>query len=237
MNHLDNPAGRLFLILQKAKKINDQVKTKEAWAEIFGVENENRAEILRKLGEVNQIPATIREKIYSLDNVNHELALKRLGKVETALSKINFNAIWKNFKDAIDEATMLSIEYCSDILSRNFKKKVLEKNDLENVQKRVQEFKKELSEIEIDLELHRFIYEKLSEIERAIFDYELTGSAAIKKEVESALGSSFLNTELLKRDEKMTKKFFEFIGYVSSIVHLTEYGPLLKEQITLLIGQ
>ena len=180
MNHNDNPAGRLFLILQKSKKIDDQVKMKNAWSEIFDVESENSAKILRKLGEINQLPSEIREKIHSLDNVNHKLALKQMYKVEAALSKINFNSTWKNFKNSIDEATMLSIEYCSDILSRNFNNKVLDENELKSLKTRAQEFKNDLSNYEIDLELKKYIYEKVGEIERAIFDYELTGSVTIK---------------------------------------------------------
>ena len=235
MNHSDNPAGRLVLLLEQALEINDQAKMKEALAKLFDLKEGNQSEILRKLGELQQIPSQIREKVYSLD-VNQELLLEGLKNVERALSSIRFGSQWKIFKKFIDEKTVYSIKVCSDQLSKHAPEQVLTTDELDRLKERVRTFKDQLNEFKVDPELYRFIFEKVDDIERAIFDYNLTGAVLVQKEVESVVGSSFFRSELLRKNESTTKKLFEFIGYVSSIVHLTEYGPLLKEQVNLLLG-
>ncbi|MEX0661197.1 MAG: hypothetical protein WEA58_10160 [Balneolaceae bacterium] len=235
MNHFDNPAGRLVLLLEQSLEIDDQVKMKEALTKLFNIELDHQSEILRKLGELQQIPSRIREKVHSLD-VNQELLLEGLKNVEIALSSIRFGSQWKIFKKFIDEKTVYSIKVCSDALSKHTPEKVLTVDELDKLKERVRIFKDQLHEYDIDPELNRFIFEKVGDIERAIFDYNLTGAVLIQKEVESIVGSSFFRNELLRKNESVTKNLFEFIGYVSSIVHLSEYGPLLKEQVNLLIG-
>lgn len=235
-NHTNNPAGRLFLILQKAQKIDDRKKVKEAWAEIFDLDPKNTAEILRKLGEVNKLPATIREDVTSQEDENHQLHLKKLGVVERALSNINFNSSWQGIKKQLDEATILSIEHCSDMLSKYSNEKVLEEDDLEVLRNKVQEFKNDLSGYEIDHQLSSLIFDKVNDIERAIFDYELKGTASIQKEVESAFGSYFMQIEVMQKDEKVAVKFFEFLSHISALIHVSEYAPALVEHVVKLLG-
>jgi len=235
-NHTNNPAGRLFLILQKAQKIDDQKKVKEAWADIFDLDPKNTAEILRKLGEVNKLPAVIRNNVNNLDGVNRQLHLKKLGVVERALSNINFNSRWQGIKKLLDEATVLSIEHCSDMLSQYSNEKVLEEDDLEVLRKKVQEFKNELSGFEIDHQLSSLIYEKINDIERAIFDYELKGTASIKKEVESAFGSCFIEINVFQKDKKISGMFFRFLTRISTILHLSENAPALKDYMIKMLG-
>lgn len=235
-NHTNNPAGRLFLVLKKAQKIENRKKVRQGWAEIFETEPNNTSEILRKLGEVNKLPATIRDHVTSLNGVNHELHLKKLNVVEKALSNINFNSSWQGIKKQLDEATVLSIEHCSDLLSQHSSEKALEKKDLDKLKQRVQDFKNELSEYEIDHQLSSLIYNKVNDIERAIFDYELKGTASIKKEVESAFGSYFMQIEVMQKDEKVAVKFFEFLTRISTVIHLSEYAPALKDYMIKLLG-
>lgn len=235
-NHTNNPAGRLFLILKKSQKIGEQKKVREAWAEIFNLDSKNTSEILRKLGEVNQLPARIRNDVNHLDSINHQLHLKKLGVVERALSSINFNSRWQGIKKLLDEATILSIEHCSDLLSQHTNEKVLEENDLDNLRSKIQEFKNELSAYDIDHQLSTLIYDKVSDIERAIFDYELVGTNSVKKEVESAFGSFIVEINVLQKDKKIANKFFDFLTRVSTIAHLSEYAPALEASVLKLLS-
>lgn len=234
MNHNDNPAKRLLLFLQRAKKIDENKKMGEAFAEIFKVDPEQRSAILRHLGEIQKLPLSIRQEIQTIEE-DHGIYLDKIERVERALSKINFGSKWRNFQQGIDEATLTQLTFSSKLLSDNSKFKHLEEKDLNKLKEKVQSFKNELSGFDIDTDLNHLIFEKLNDIERAIFDYQLTGSALIQKEVESAIGSVTMNPKLASKDITVVRKFFNFLGDISVTLHLIEYTPELNEFVQLLL--
>lgn len=235
MSHTDNPAGRLLLVLQKSQKIDNEKKTNQAFAEIFDVDPKDRSEILHKLGLVNQLPYKIRKQVLSLE-INHNLFLKNLNKVEAAFSNINFAANWKRFKDSIDGETLLSLEHCSEVLSNELEEKDLDENDIESLKDKVNEFKDELSNYQIDPVLSRLIFEKLNDIERAIFDYRLSGTVLIQKEVDAAITNALMRVDLLEKDKETSKKWIDFLHNLSVTIHLSETGFALTQYATKLLS-
>lgn len=228
MKHNDNPAKRLLNFLKKGQSESENKNMGEALADIFGVKPDQRSEILRCLGEVQKLPSSVRNEIIDIDE-DHNLYLDKINRIEKALSKINFGAKWRVFKQAIDEATITQLTFCSKLLSDNSKFKPLEEKDLNNLKEKVQSFKSELSEYDIDPDLSRLIYEKVNDIERVIFDYQLTGSALIQKEVESAIGQIVLHPDLVKKEKSLAKKFFSLLSYISITINVVEKVPKLTE--------
>lgn len=235
MNHNDNPAKRLLIFLEKAQKIDENKSMGEAFAEIFNIESNQRSEILRHLGEIQKLPLSIRRGIRSTEGDDHEIYLDKIDRVEKVLSKINFGSKWRSFQQGIDEATLTQLTFSSKLLSDNSKFKFLEDDDLSTLKEKVQLFKNELSDLHIDPDLNHLIFGKLNDIERAIFDYHLTGSAHIQKEIESALGSVVMNPKLARKEKGVVRKFFNFLGDISVTLHLVEYTPELNEFVQLLL--
>jgi len=234
MNRKDNPAGRLLLILQKSQKIDPAKKMREAWAEIFEVDSDNTSEILRNLGLLHQLPSEIRNQVYSIDGEDHDLYLDKISRVENALSNINLKARWKNFKETIDEATLTELKFCSKLLSKKSEFRTIDKKDREDLLKRIQDLKNEMSDFNINEDLRRAIFDKLSEIERAIFDYRLTGGVLIKKEVESALANVVVRA--LNQDESLTRKLLDLFAYIAATITVGEHSYQLAQKITQLLN-
>ena len=228
MNHNDNPAKRLLQILEKAQKVDENKSMGDAFAEIFDNDPNQRSEILRNLGELQKLPLSIRSEVQSIKK-DHSIYLDKINRIEKALSKINFGAKWRNFQQGIDEATITQLTFCSELLSNNSKFKHLEKKDLNKLKEKVQSFKNELSGFDIDTDLNQLIFEKLNDIERAIFDYQLTGSALIQKEVESAMGQIVLHPALVEKDKSVVRKFFSLLSYISTTIDVVERAPKLTE--------
>lgn len=236
MNHNDNPARRLLLFLEKGQKVDENKTVGKALAEIFTLDSDQLSGILRCLGEIQKLPMSIRKQIKSIEN-DSSLYLNKITRVEQALSNINFGAKWRSFKQRIDEATLTELKFSSKLLSDNSIYKPLYDDDLSKLKEKVQSFKNDLSSFEIDHDLSQLIFEKVSEVERAIFDYQLTGSAQIQKEVESALASIALKPTLASKDVGAVRKFFNFLGDISVSLHLIEYTPELNEFMQLLLDK
>lgn len=236
MKHNDNPAKRLLQILEKAQKVDENKSMGDAFAEIFDNDPNQRSEILRNLGELQKLPLSIRSEVQSIKK-DHSIYLDKINRIEKALSKINFGAKWRNFQQGIDEATITQLTFCSELLSNNSNFKPLEEEDLNKLKKKVESFKNKLSGFDIDTDLNHLIFEKLNDIERAIFNYQLTGSALIQKEVESAIGCVSMHPKSASKDVGVVRKFFNFLGDISVSLHLIEYTPELNEFAQLLLDK
>ena len=219
IKHTDNPAGRLFLILKKAKKIDKQTKMKNAWAEILGVESKDSAELLRKIGKVNQLPFDIKKGVKSIDDQDHELYLRGLGKVENALGNINFNSSWNGFLNIIDDTTVASLEFTSNLLSRENGEHGLSQKDIDNLLDITQKFKKELVDSDVPEPLQKFILERLNAIESAIHDYKISGVKPIETEIERSVGSLVMRRGIYNKDKSWSKKFFNLISKIGTIIN------------------
>lgn len=235
MNHNDNLAKRLHWILEKSLEVSDDKKMIEAFSEILNVQANRPNEVLKKVGEVYKLPDEIRKEVKKIEGEDHKFYLEDLSRVEMALGKINFGSRWSTFKKLIDKSNLTELKFISKLLSENSKFKPLDEDDLNKLKDKVQSFKNELSDFKIDPDLNRLIFEKVNDIERAIFDYQLTGSALIQKEVESALGHVAMNPKLASKDIGAVRRFYNFLGDISVSLHLIEYTPELNEFMQLLL--
>ena len=83
-----NPAGRLHeLIVKAATTRNPQsaLTIKEAWRHALEVDPDDDSTLLRRLGLVYALPAQIRAQVSELPGETHELYLRHLPRIESAL--------------------------------------------------------------------------------------------------------------------------------------------------------
>ena len=120
MKELNNPAARLHAFLQKAKQNTEYAGTlsTEVWPKLLNVPKEDQALMFKRFGGVMELPLLIKERIENLPNINHELQLRWMSKVNQAFQANNFSAAFASFIGKIDDSTLLGIEHCADILSR-----------------------------------------------------------------------------------------------------------------------
>jgi predicted transcriptional regulator len=227
IKHTDNPAGRLFLILKKARSINKQSKMRTAWAEILEVDPKDTTELLRKIGKVNQLPFDIKDRIKSINNEDHELYLRKLNKVEQALGKLNFNSRWDGFLNIIDDTTVSSLEFISNLLAKENYEKGLSKKEIDELLDLTQKFKKELIDSNIPEAVKKFILERLNAIESAIHDYKISGIKPIEIEIERSVGSLFMKRGIYNKEPKWGKKFINFIIKIAPFISFVNDGQTL----------
>jgi len=227
IKHTDNPAGRLFLILKKAQSINKQSKMRTAWAEILEVDPKNTAKLLKKIGKVNQLPSDIKSRVEAIDDEDHELYLRRLDKVEQALGSLNLNSRWDNFLNIIDETTVSSVEFTSNLLSKKNGEKGLSEKQINELLEITKKFKKELIDSAIPEAIKKFILERLNSIEGAIHDYKISGIKPIEIEIERSVGSFFMRRGIYNKEPKWGNRFLEFITKIATFVSFANDGQAL----------
>src|SRR4051812_48120408 len=114
----DNPAGRLHAILQKGKSMPDHMVTREAWAQLLNVKADDTPLLLRKVADVMNLYSQTRQLVTELKHSDVELLTKDFAEIDAALSLVNFDATWNQFKSRLSPLVMRSLEWCSFELSR-----------------------------------------------------------------------------------------------------------------------
>lgn len=153
MDHSNNPAGRLYLLLTEGKKKSDDTKSREIWAELLDVEPNDTSLLLRRLAKVIDLPAQIREQINKEQEINHDTFLKGMPNIEDALSRIDITKAWKAFKERVNDVSINSLEFCGEHLSRKNPDIPAKYDDLKKIHDDVRQLFDEVFEGDLDEEL------------------------------------------------------------------------------------
>ena len=213
------PAQRLLAILEAAKQKTDQ-KAENAWCSILGVAEGNKAQLLRRLGLVMELPFQIKEEIKRIPQLEHAVYLKWMPDVEAGFSSINLGRNFSEFRNPVTATALYGLEVCSEILSRYSAEKILNPMDLDTLDTDVNSLIDELLKSEIDRDLKSFVLSKLDDVHIAILDYKYAGLKPLRKAVEAVIGSVVFEKDLHAKlgKTKYSRKFWSVMNRTAMIV-------------------
>ena len=131
----ENPAGRLFKILTTAKAAKDNLPIKQVWANTFELDATDTSSLLLSVAELINLIRVTKNAIQKIEGIDHKIYLQPFNKIERALAVTNLEATWQSFKNHLDDATMVALQFCSDTLSRQAGEEEISKEDLDNLLK------------------------------------------------------------------------------------------------------
>ena len=241
MNHPNNPAGRLHLLLTEGKKKADNISTKKIWAELLDVDPNDNSLLLRRIGKVIDLPAQIREQIKEdKEIVDHERYLKGISNIENILLQFAFSRPWKFFKEQINDTTLQSLDICDEILSRKRPDKSVKQEELKVIHDDVRQLFNEVFESDLDEELRKFILEHLKQIDLAIQEFKISGTKPLEVAFQAAVGDRVIRNikgEVIKPEElkkkshrESWKKFIKILGHLSTVLSIMVNTNTLSEK-------
>lgn len=99
---------------------------------------------MRRVGHVLSLPSSIKEAMSYVDDIDRDIYLRWLPRVETSFSILNFQMAWRKFIERFDGEIMYGIEICSDRLSRERPEKIADEKLLSNLLEKVNQLLSEL---------------------------------------------------------------------------------------------
>ena len=234
MKAQNNPAGRLGSILKAANSMNDKsVAAKVAWAEILETALDNIPLLLRRLGQVMELPEVVRQQIMRQKDIDQEVYLKWLPKVQRAFGNTNLKAPLSTFTDPIDEAALDGLDFCADLLSRKMPEKILDKGVLKSIYDDTNKLMEDIVGSDIDKDLKIFMLEKLDQVISAIKEYKIKGANPVEKVVESTYGAIVMHENIYKKtkDTKHGSDFWKILSRVAVVVGITVGSIQIGESI------
>lgn len=237
------PAGRLFDILNEAKKKPPATKVRQVWADIFGIEAKDTGTILRMLADLIQLTYKTKSQIQNVENIDHQLYLKPFIKIEAMLSQINLDAQWQSWQQQIDEPTIYGLQFCSDRLNREANFTSLKASELDQIKKALEELTDSVSISQLETSLKLLLVRNLESLRQALIAYKIKGIDGIETELELNLGSLFLNKDKIAASADKTesktfiKKYFKFLDGINKTVSTAkQVDQLTGNSLSKLIG-
>lgn len=210
-----DPAGRLCDLLQAARSKPENKKVRAVWAEVFGVSEKDTGAILRMISDLIQVSYKTKDRILQLENVAHSLYLKPFDNIERLFSQINLEGPWQTGKRCLDEPTIYGLKFCSDQLRREIAVSQVEHQEIENLQKSVNELIEIVIKLDFESSLKSILIRNLESLRAALLAYRIKGIEGIETELELSLGLLILNkSKVADAVEKSSEKRGFFARYL-----------------------
>jgi hypothetical protein len=233
----NNTAGRLYTLLKQLKSKVKTTSIQHAWAEIFNLNKGDLGQILILNAETVKLMEETKNLILK-QKVDHDLYLKPFAKIQRIFA-LSLEHQVQNALELLDEATMVGLEHCDELLSRTAIENQIEKSILEKLLNDIANLEKTVAESTLSDELKSLILDNLFEIKKAIDYYQIHGTQGIEKAVKNTFGSVqyfTINNPIInisnEADKKVIFDYTEFIANIITIVSAGLNAPLLVEKIT-----
>ena len=132
MTQNDNPAGRLYHILEEAKGKPGANSTSQVWAEVLNADPGDNYEIFKRVSSLQKLVKETELLIESRSDLNTPLYLRSFPKIRSVTSGANLSAHWSNYQNNITEETLTRLEFCSEVLSHTSSEGTIPEEELEN---------------------------------------------------------------------------------------------------------
>lgn len=208
-----NPAGRLYHLLNKAVPKNSNRTFGEVWADVFGIDPEDRGRLLVMLSHLIQQIEEGRRVVEENPHLRQDLHLKPFVKLEEAFSRINVEAQWRSWKkNQLPDETLNDLEWCAESLKAVYPEGEIDREKLTELREDVEKLISEVRDADIPEDLKAVIIDGLEHVRRAIVEYDLRGVEGLQQALEQNLGTIVLHQDELTADESRWEIFEKWAG-------------------------
>lgn len=229
-----NPAGRLYHLLKAARPQTSNATFGEVWAEVFGIDPEDRGRLLVMLSHLLQQIEEGKQAVLETQELRQDLHLEPFQKLEKAFSVMNLDGQFNGWKKGhLPDGTLRDLEWCAEALSGIYSEGEIDREELAELQDDIQDLTKKTREADIPEDIRGVILDGLEHIRRAIFEYDLRGVDGLKDALEQNIGAIVLRQQGLDEGDPAWDLVKEWTGRLAKLAFLidsaTQAYPLLAE--------
>lgn len=219
-----NPAGRLHSVLSDAFKRSPKTVVRAVWADVLDVAPDDTGQILFRLAELIQQIAAGRDAVARVEDVDTDLFLRPFGVLEKAFVTVNLEAPWEQFRNRIDPATMVALEYSAEMLSHHMPEDEIPVEKLDDLRAEVEKLLETVLKSDIDEELRTTLVEYLERIRLAILAYRLRGADGLQEALDQTLGLIARRAREARSSSERTlfKRVWELLRNLNTAVSLAK---------------
>jgi hypothetical protein len=205
----DNPAGRLFIILSRARNVgaSPDIRNVTQLARLFDIPNEDseRAtfEVMHRLTELKKLTDETIESLNKIETLDKEPFLRPFPHIEATISRIlsNLAGKWITYHQEIVKIDFVALEFCAHRLSEYPTEQPIRQADFDEILRDVQDLFDEVNREGMPPDLRSFILDQVESIRRAIAEYRIRGVERLREEIGRIIGALYVNYSIVEAPE------------------------------------
>lgn len=223
----NNPAGRLYDLLDAARQYPSEEKTKTVWANVFGLPENDTAGLLNRLADFIELVRTAKSSIVRLSDIDHKLYLKPFENIEALLSQLNFETHWENWRNRLDDFTLYGLQFGADRLARSSGLTPIKDDQLDALRSELDTLIEHVLESpHLPPDLKKLFLRNLEALRQAWSTYRIRGIEGLEQEIERSCGSILLHKDQIRSspansaERKLWEGFLRLVDRLSKQVTL-----------------
>lgn len=196
----NNPAGRLYLILEEARSKANGLATKQVWSEVLK-HDKNTDNVFAYLSSLQVLVAEVKHKVclHIPDLKSQYLTL--YDNIERVTGATNLDAQWSSYRPLLTDAVMVELRFCWIGLRDSCLEKEIDQDKLMSLLSEIRKLIQDALDSDFDITLKQIIVDLLMGVEQSIIEFQLRGPESLQKNLERILGSLRFNYDLFKDKE------------------------------------
>jgi hypothetical protein len=238
---VNNPAGRLYLLLADIRSQPNDTTLQRAWAHALNIDEYDVSNLIVLIAEVVRLVEEVKGRIGN-QNVDQSLYLKPFVKIQRVFT-LSFGHQMTNAKEFLDDATMTGLEYCSELLARTTVEEAINADVLTELQADVDILIEKMLVANLPEDLKLLLLDCLQQIRQAILSYRIHGAKGIEAAIKTTIGSVHYYTMHAQEqptenyDKETFREFISFLEKVLSIVaNALNINLMISGIVTRLLG-
>lgn len=224
----DNPATRLFNLLEAGKAISNGVNCREAWQTILKIDKDE-ALLMSRLSQVMALAPQAREAM--MTNFPEQTASWShwFSQVSTAFNSQQLSGQWATFIDRIDGHAINYLKLNAQMLGYTSSANFITADKISDLRTTLAQFKDELLASDLDDHAKLTILRHVDRLSSAIDEYVITGAVSILDAVDSAIGHVMRDPAYgaALKSAGVGEKFVTILSTVANVVTVAQGLPMI----------
>lgn len=236
----NNPATRLSGILNEFRKEEyRELSIANTCSKIFNFNDKDISEVFLIIGEIFTLLKDTKKDILARKFIDEELFINTFNKLERALSNINPFMRTRELIGNFDEATLMGLRFCAEIIAPNYESFDIDEAKLNKILEDIDNLCKQSIDFALPKEMQDIISKNLDNIRNAILGYKIFGSEKIRENVDLTIMQAVRNAERIKEhsDSSLIKNFFDLLSRLDTLLNVaSKLNEIIAPILPRLIG-
>lgn len=230
---MDNPASRLYSIIEKAyNKLPTfgEKRYKALWAEVFNIDEKDLISLMNNIiGMINLYSETLK-LIEQNERLNTEKNLVFMKQIEKAILTVDMEGSAYNFSKNMNRETLTALYYIAENLSfaYDLNEVKVDNEKVDEILDEINDLIQSIAESLLSKDVQDILINNLILIKEALYRYKFLGEAELRKALEQTIGSIAINKSIIdeNQDNNIYPRFGDVIGKTSSLITI---GTAIKD--------
>lgn len=230
----DNPASRLWNILNNGKNISGNERCIDAWHKLLNVEKGNKSLLFNRLGKVITLTSIINSDVIKYHNEEIDICNKAISQINIAFEHQNLSSQWDSFMRNINEETLNYLKLISKLLNYEYKTKKIDIKELNEFRKIVDELINDIRKLDINSDFKKHLLYYLKKIIDSIDEYNILGITPIIEANEIVVGHAVIDKKFGEKlkESKLSDRFINLIEKLNILISSGNGALQLTNELT-----